>query len=166
LAARERSAGLVAALAEHRKVRIDLVEQLLAALGRDARAVEPGAQVLEHCEQPEDTPVLRNIGNAGVRQPVWRQAGDVAPLEPHTAGGGAHQSHDRLERRRLADAVAPEQADDLASADLDRHAMQNVGLAVVGVDVLQRQHHVLRYTSCTCGLAWISAGMPSASTSP
>ena len=48
----------------------------------------------------------------------------------------------------------------------DRHPVENVGLAVIGVDVVQDQHQVFRYTSWTRGFAWIWAGVPSASTSP
>ena len=49
-----------------------------------------------------------------------------------------HQAHDGLERRALADAVAPEQAHHLAAADVERDAVQDVALAVIGVHVLDR----------------------------
>ena len=58
------------------------------------------------------------------------------PFEQHRALARPHQAHDGLERRRLADAVAAEQADDLAGADLQRDAMQDVALAVIGVQAL------------------------------
>jgi len=80
---------------------------------------------------------LLELAAADASQPIRREAGDVAPFEPYVAFGMAHQPHDRLERRRLADAVPPEQPDNLAGADLDRHAVQDVGLAVIGMDVLQ-----------------------------
>ena len=51
---------------------------------------------------------------------------------------GLHQAHDGLERGALADAVAAEQADHLAAADVQRDAVQDVALAVVGVHVLDQ----------------------------
>ena len=47
------------------------------------------------------------------------------------------QPGDRLQGRRLAGAVGADQRDDLAAADLERHALQRVDVAVVGVDVLE-----------------------------
>jgi hypothetical protein len=41
-----------------------------------------------------------------------------------------------LQCRALADTVAPEKADHLPSADFQRHTVQNVALAVVGVNLL------------------------------
>src|SRR5262249_7855878 len=120
----------------------------------------------EHGEQAEDPPLLRHPGDAEPGERVRRDALEIATLERDPAAGAARHAHDRLERRRLAHSVAAEQADDLAGADLDRHAVQHVGFSVVGVDVLEDEHQVLRYTSCTRGLAWMSAGRPSARTSP
>jgi hypothetical protein len=63
------------------------------------------------------------------------------------------ETHDRLQRRALADAVAPEQAHDLAALHVERDAVQDMALAVIGVHVLDRdeglhgrgiRRHVLR----------------------
>ena len=53
---------------------------------------------------------------------------------------GAHLAHDRLDGGRAARAVASEQADDLARADAERHALQDVALAVIGVQVVDLKH--------------------------
>ncbi len=47
----------------------------------DAVAVETGAQVFHHRQQPEDAPVFRHIADAHARQLVRRQAGDVSAFE-------------------------------------------------------------------------------------
>jgi hypothetical protein len=47
-----------------------------------------------------------------------------------------HETHDALEGGAFADTVASEQADHLAPAYLERHSIQDVALAVVGVQVL------------------------------
>jgi hypothetical protein len=59
-----------------------------------------------------------------------------------------HQAHDRLDRGRAAGAVAPEQAHDLALAHVHVDAVQDVALAVVGVQVGQLQHDLLRAQAC------------------
>ena len=45
-------------------------------------------------------------------------------------------AHDRFERRGLADAVAAEQRHHLAGLHVEGHAMQHVGLAVPGFEIL------------------------------
>src|SRR2546425_3233628 len=144
LAARQRTAGLVAALSQNREVGVHLLEQRITTGGRDSRAVEPGAEILEHREQAGDPGLFGNPGDAPTGQTVRRHALQVAPLERDAATGAARHPHDGLERRRLADPVAPEQTDHLACAHLDRHAVEHVGLAVVSVDVLEDQHQILR----------------------
>jgi hypothetical protein len=52
------------------------------------------------------------------------------------------EPHDGLERRALADAVAPEQTYDLSSVDVERDAVQDVALAVIGVHVLHRDERL------------------------
>jgi hypothetical protein len=63
------------------------------------------------------------------------------------------EAHDGLERGALADAVAAEQPDHLPAPDLERDAVQDVALAIIGVHVLDRDEglagclgggHVLR----------------------
>ena len=73
LAARQRAAGLAAALRQHRKIGKDLVEQRLTLVFGDPVAVEAGAQVFHHGEQAEDAAVFRHIGDAQARQLVRRQ---------------------------------------------------------------------------------------------
>src|SRR5215813_4760640 len=144
LAARERAPGLIAALAEDRKALVDLVQELLPLPLVEPRAVEAGAEVLEHGEQAEDPPLFGHPGDAERREAVCRHAVEVPSFERDPSARPAHEPHDCLECGRLADAVAADQADDLARPDLDRHAVEDVGLPVVSVDVVEDQHQVLR----------------------
>src|SRR6202045_2130380 len=175
LAPREGPAGLIATFGQYREITKDLREELLPASLAHPATIETGAQVLHDREKPENAPVFRNIGDPDPRQPVRRQAGDDASFVHNLAPTWTDEPHDRLERGALADAVAPEKANNLSPTHFQRDAMENVALAVVGVDVLNvdkgssvavRRVHVLRYTSCTRGLPWMSAGLPSASTRP
>ena len=71
---------------------------------------------------------------------VGRQPDDVAIAVADTAGPRLQISHDGEDRRGLAGAVAAEQADDLALPYRQRDAMQDVAVAVIGVDVLDLEH--------------------------
>ena len=107
-------------------------------------AVEAGAQVFHHGEQAEDAAVFRHIADAEAGELVRRQPGDGIAVEHHRAVARPHQAHDGLQRRALADAVAAEEADHLAGADLERDAVQDMALAVIGVHVLdQDQRHAI-----------------------
>src|SRR5271157_970210 len=100
----------------------------------------------------------------------WR-AVDRNAGEPHRSLARTNKSHDGLERRAFAHAVAAEQADHLAGRDVERHAVKDMALAVIGVHVLDTNErrgtfsqsalsqsawsygaHVFRYTSSTFGL--------------
>src|SRR5439155_10723606 len=120
LAARQRSAGLVAPLGEHREIVVDLPQELLLASLGEAVAVETGAEVLHDGQQPEDPAVLWHIADPEPCQPVRRQAAHGPALEQHLARARLDQAHDGLERRALADAVAAEQAHHFAAADPQR----------------------------------------------
>ena len=128
--------GLVAPLGQQREVLEHLVQQLLLARLADAGAVEAGAQVLHDGEQLEDAAVLGHVGDAEPGDLVGGHAGDRLAFEQHLALARADEAHDGLERRALADAVAAEQAHHLAPPHRQRHAVQDVALAVEGVDVL------------------------------
>src|SRR5207248_2740640 len=76
---------------------------------------------------------------SAARDRVRLQAVDALAPEPDRPGG-AHLAHDGLHGGRTAGAVAPEQAHDVALADAERHAVEDVALAVVGVQVLDLKH--------------------------
>jgi hypothetical protein len=135
LAARQRAAGLISPLRQHGKESEHFVEQRLPLVFGDALPVEAGTQVFHHRKQAEDTAVFRHIGDAAPRELMRRQSGDGMAFEHDRAVARPHQAHDGLQRRRLANAVPPKQANHFAGADLDRHAMQDVTLAVIGMDV-------------------------------
>src|SRR5438132_8154697 len=144
LAARERAARLVAPLSQDGEARVDFVEELSAPRLGHPLAVQPGSEVLHHGEQPEDPPILGDPGDAEAGDVVGREPREVTTVEHHAAVGGTDQPHDGLEGGALADTITPEQADDFARTHLERHAVQDVRLAVVRVDVLERQHQLLR----------------------
>src|SRR5271165_6543055 len=89
--------------------------------------------------------------------------------DPHRALASRRQADQAAQRGRLAGAIAAEQGDDLALAHFEVDAMQDVALAVEGMQALglENVHAALpRYAACTASFAAISPGVPSASMAP
>jgi hypothetical protein len=61
---------------------------------------------------------------------------DVVALEHHLAAAWRIEADDRVHQRRFADAVAAEQAENLALLKLQRQALKNIGVAVISMNVL------------------------------
>ena len=70
-----------------------------------------------------------------------RMAREFLAAEADAAGAAAHETHDRLQRRRLAGAVAPEERMDFSRPDLQRHALQHAHAAVSAIDAGDLQGH-------------------------
>ena len=68
----------------------------------------------------------------------WR-VGHVAAVEHHRAVRRLDESADRLQQRRLAGAVRPEQRDDLTFVDFEVDVEQHLHAVVVHVDVAHEQ---------------------------
>src|SRR6202011_2931493 len=99
-----------------------------------------------------------------------RPTGGVGSENGDAALARGRERHQAAQGRGLAGAVAAEQRRDLALGDLEADAMQDVALAVEGVQALGGEcgaHAALpRYAACTASLAAISFGVPSASRLP
>src|SRR5919201_2064443 len=168
LAAGQRPRELRAALVEQREERVDALEVLLAALPVLVQ-VRPHLEVLEHRHRREQAPVLGDDRHPACDSVARTAFGDVLPVELHCAGARTNKSEDRLQRRRLARRVAAEQRDELALTHLEVDVLENVDLAVVGVDLAkaeERAHVSLarspRYASITRGFVATSSKEPSA----
>ena len=118
------------------------VEQALFGPGGAAGAwgLAADLQVLGHGQVGEDAAFLGHVAEAGAGDAVGFPAGDVGAGEVDAAGGGADDADQRLHGGALAGAVAAEQDQDLAGGEGEGDALQDVGAAVIGVEVGQRQH--------------------------
>src|SRR5262249_5460579 len=101
---------------------------------------------------------------------VGRQPADLLVAEAD-GSGGVHVAHDGLDGRRAADAVAAEQADDLALVHAQVHGSQDMTLAVERVEVGDGEHQgtacgTPRYASCTAALPRMRSGASWAMISP
>ena len=65
---------------------------------------------------------------------------EILAIEADRAGAQGQQAHDRLHRRRLAGAVAAEQAEDLARLRLQRQAEEDLDAVIGDVDAGDFKH--------------------------
>src|SRR5690348_3355219 len=164
LAAREDARFGVRALLQAREQAVHVVERPARLLGALLLAEQ---QVLLDRELGEDVAVLGHVADAAVGDVERALAEDLLVAQADRAFGG-DEPHDRLHRRRAPGAVAPEQAHDLALAHVHVDAVQDVALAVVGLQTLQLEQH-RQCPGCPGCAAWTrvpSATWASARTEP
>ena len=92
-------------------------------VGEEAQVVEAGEPVVEAALAAEDV--------ADAAADLLRLPCDVEAEDPRLAGGGQQERGEDLDRRRLAGAVRPEQAEELAGSDLEAEVDDRVDLADV-----------------------------------
>src|ERR1019366_4982536 len=81
---------------------------------------------------------------------VGRQARDVVAAKDDAAALFRYQSHDRLHRRRLAGAVAADERDAIAGADGEADAVEDLRLAVPGIERAHFKHDSSRRARRSC----------------
>ena len=102
-------------------------------------------EILAHREVGEHGHALRHVGETGTRNVGRCIYLDAAAGEADRTGGGAPQSHNRAQRRRLASAVAAEQHRRLTFGHGEVDTLQNVVAADMRVHAReseQRAHAV------------------------
>src|SRR4029077_10419625 len=118
-------------------------------------------------EQRKNFATLRHIGDAAARPFRRFQRGDVAAFPGDGAAAHRLLGGQRIEEARLADAVAPEHAGDLAGLRLKRYRAQRLRGAVVEINGLHVEHGQRpKYTSTTRSFCDTWSIEPSASTEP
>ena len=96
-------------------------------IGDEAGAAEmmrADQDVVAHAHAAEQRDVLEGAADAQAGHAVARQVLQRAALEQDVAVGEAIEAADAVEQRGLAGAVRPDQAADLAVADIERHAAE------------------------------------------
>src|SRR3981081_24441 len=107
----------------------------------EAAGAHPGRQqkVFFDAEACENAALLGTQRNAQPRNPIAGQADEFLALVAHRPGALADDAHDRFQRRGLAGAVATEQRHHLAWKNLERGAVQDMGFAVPGLQLFDRE---------------------------
>ena len=95
---------------------------------------------MPHRQGRKDIPVFGNVTKAQMRDPIAWQSGNIMVLEPYRALR-RHLSHDGFDSRGASDTVASQQAGDFTSVDIHIDALQYMALAIVGMQILDLQHH-------------------------
>src|SRR2546423_12942586 len=96
-------------------------------------------KVLFNVKAGKNPPLLGTQRNPKMGNPVRWQAYRLHAVERDRALPAPDDAHDRLHGRRLAGTVATEERHHLAGRDVERHAVQDVRLAVPGVQLLHRE---------------------------
>src|SRR5438445_9849336 len=144
LAAGQRGSAGPEPITEVREEAVDRVEPQPAGT-HDRRQQE----VLLDGEAREDAALLRAEGDPQARDPVRRQGDELAAREPNGAAAATHDPHDRFQGGRLARAVATEERHHLARANLEIDAVEDVRLAVPGVEIVDPEQR-LRHDRIPC----------------
>jgi hypothetical protein len=100
------------------------------------RRLEDGEDVLLDGELAEDAGLLGEVAHAEPGAQILLQGRDVLPVEQHAPLVGRDLPGGHAERRGLAGAVGPEQADHLAEIDLEVDAIDDLAAAVVLAEAL------------------------------
>src|SRR4029453_14782524 len=106
----------------------------IAARAREHR------EVFAHRRARKNPALLRHKAEAEPRHRIGRQRRDIAVAVANAAGARLEIAHDGEDGRGLARAVAAEQADPLALLHRERDPVQDMAVAVIGVDVLKMEH--------------------------
>src|SRR5262249_62322743 len=142
LAAGEKAPTMINALTQPREVPKDLVEPRGDVRVARSHAEHAQAQVFQDGEVRQHAALLGNPRDATTDDLVRGQAREIVAPQPHAAARGAREAHHGPQRGRLARGVAADETDDLAVADGERDALQDVRLAVIRVHVLElEQRH-------------------------
>src|SRR5215510_2254353 len=113
LAAGELVAAVVDPLAQPREE----IEHPAEAPARAVAGALADLEMFAHAERGKDAAPLRHQAQAAPRDLVRGQARDVLAAEQNAAAARRREADDRADQRGLADAVAAEHRDDLATAD-------------------------------------------------
>src|SRR6266481_1025984 len=117
--------------------------------GVDRQAAGPDLggqqQVFLDVQARKDAPLLRAEGQAEARDPIGPERRQLLPAEADRPLAAGDHAHDRLERRGLARAVAPEERHHLALPHLEVDAVEDVRLAVPGVEVADLEQRSARH---------------------
>src|SRR5690606_34751015 len=180
LSARQQACVLRSTLAQDREIAVDGLE-----VARDAIAIlaRIGAhhQVVVDRQQRKDLAPLGYVAQPALHDVCGVARGDVLAVELDRSLERVDDARNRLQDRRLAGAVGPEDGRDLAFAHLQADPADGLDRTIGALDVEQLQDGlahgaalrsdvassaVPRYASVTPGWPCTSGGVPSASISP
>ena len=136
LAARENTCGGIGA---RRKIRKHLQHALKPPFARNPCTLDAKYQVLPHRQPGKDIPIFGNVPESQLRDPITRQSGDINALELYRTARW-NLSHNGFDCRGSPHTIASQKADDFSSIDRHIDTLQDMALAVVGMQIPYLQH--------------------------
>ena len=117
-------------------------EELHHALDRPWATVRFSShrQILVHGERGENATTLRHQPEAQADYAVRGPSGNIALFKEHLASPRRGEANDGANQRGFTHAVSPQDAYDLTALHAERDSLEDVAIAVVGVDVVYLQH--------------------------
>src|SRR5262245_58799640 len=130
-------------LAQTRERAVGVLEHRVHARSVVAEYPRPKLEVYLHRELGKDVGALWHVADARPLELVRRQPFDRAPVQENLPGARREEAEDRLEERRLAGAVGPDDSGHRAARDAEVHAVEDVdALDIAGDDPLElEQRH-------------------------
>ena len=105
-------------------------------------------EIFPHGEFRKDLQKLERAADAQPIEIARTHAGDGSAIEPHLAGARLKLAEDAVEQRRLATAVRPDDAEDLALVHVERYAFDGVNAAELLGKIADFEHgHHATFTS-------------------
>src|SRR5882724_5726107 len=149
LAARQVPGALAGALGQVGELAQHPFERPALAAGPRARAASRQhahrqQEVLADREGREGAPALRDEPDAALGDGMGPEPVHRHPVEGDRPRARRREPGDRADQRRLAHPVPPEERHDLAARQGERQALEHVGVAVVGVDVVDGEERRVR----------------------
>ncbi len=117
-------------------------EDPLQSPGIHRRAPRAEKEVLAHRKTGKHRHALGNVGDAGTRDLRRIEGRDVVPVEAKRPAARPVHSHDGLQRRRLAGAVAAEKHRRRGLGDFEVDSLENVVLPDVRVHAGEREQRL------------------------
>ena len=123
-------------------------KQIEDLLHRQSAGADLGRQhqVFHHVEAGENTTFFGTDCQAKSRDLIRRKRDGLAAVETCRTGPLGDHAHQGFERRRLAGAIAPEQCDDFTPGNRKIDTMQDMALAIPGLQTLDlKQLAIMRH---------------------
>src|SRR5262249_17800633 len=111
-----------------------------AAVAMAPRRLAADVEILPHGQVGKDAAILRHEAEPAARDLERPQPRNVFAEKAHRAAALRDESHQRLDRGRLAGALAPHQRDDFTAAYMERRREQNLRGAIPRLESIDFEH--------------------------
>src|SRR2546425_13313999 len=94
-------------------------------------------------EGRKDLAAFRHLADAAIADAMARPAGDIGAAKQDASARGTMYAGDRADERAFSRAVRADNRDNGAFADLERHALERLGVAMEDIEAFDREHQAI-----------------------